>query len=50
MFRTAGAGFAILCSEDGTPDGRLVETTDVQNSYVLMENNTTSIHSIGFDM
>lgn len=48
MFRTAGAGFAIPCSEDGTPDGRLVETTAVHPSYVLMENNTTSVHSIGF--
>lgn len=48
MFRTAGAGFAIPCSEDGTPDGRLVETTGVQPNWVLMENNTTSIHSIGF--
>ena len=48
MFRTAGAGFAIPCSEDGTPDGRLIETTDVQGYYVLMANNTTSIHSIGF--
>lgn len=49
MFRTAGAGFAIPCSEDGTPDGRLVETTDVKQSYVLMADNTTSIHSIGFE-
>lgn len=48
MFRTAGAGFAILCDENGTPTGTLVETTSVQGTYVLMANNTTSVHSIGF--
>ena len=48
MFRTAGAGFAIPCSEDGTPTGTLVETTSVGSGYVIMANNTTSVHSIGF--
>lgn len=48
MFRTGGAGFAIPCSEDGTPDGRLIETTGVQQSYVRIANNTSSVHSIGF--
>ena len=46
MFRTGGAGFAIPCSEDGTPDGTLYETTGVQANYVLVSSRTP--HTIGF--
>lgn len=46
MFRTGGAGFAIPCSEDATPDGTLYETTEVQANYVLVSSQTP--HTIGF--
>lgn len=48
MFRTGGAGFAIPCSEDGTPDGRLYETTDVQTAAVIIADQTTSLHQLTF--
>lgn len=46
MFRTAGAGFAIPCSEDGTPAGTLYETTGIDVNYVLVSSQTP--HTIGF--
>ena len=46
MFRTGGAGFAIPCSEDGTPAGTLYETTGVEANYVLVSSQTP--HTIGF--
>lgn len=48
MFRTGGAGFAMPCSEDGTPDGRLYETTNVTNTAVIIANQTTSLHQLTF--
>ena len=48
MFRTGGAGFAMPCSEDGTPDGRLYETTDVTRTAVIIANQTTSLHQLTF--
>lgn len=48
MFRTGGAGFAMPCSEDGTPDGRLYETTEVRPAAVIIANQTTSLHQLTF--
>lgn len=48
MFRTGGAGFAMPCSEDGTPDGRLYETTNVTNTAVIIADQTTSLHQLTF--
>lgn len=46
MFRTGGAGFAIPCSEDGTPAGTLYETTAVEADRILVASDTP--HTIGF--
>lgn len=46
MFRTAGVGYAIPCSEDGTPAGTLYETTEVRADTVLVSSRTP--HTIGF--
>lgn len=48
MFRTGGAGFAMPCSEDATPDGRLYVTTSVEPNHVIVENETTSLHQLTF--
>lgn len=48
MWRTKGVGFAIPCDENGIPDGRLYEITQIEQTspYRIGYNNTTQIHTI----
>ncbi len=46
MFRTKGVGFAMPCSEDGTPAGTLYEITSVTTTTVIVSSQTP--HTIGF--
>lgn len=48
MFRTKGVGFAVPCSEDGTPAGTLYEITSIEttNAHILVSSRTP--HTIGF--
>lgn len=46
MYRTVDAGFAIPCSSEGVPDGRLIEFTRVSPSYIAFTNEDTQVHTI----